>query len=1038
MPKKILFCLAIVSFIVILGSVALLFADSVWTGSGSTNNWSEAANWDTNKVPQAADSVIFDGTGQKDSYIDADFGGTIASITINDGYITGRIWQKRSLIITGDYTQSSGSFISPPNFPFSVGGSFSVSVPVPNSTTNPVCFGRFTGNGTVNDPTLVYDVYGLQCMPDGAALFYKLNNNIDASGTVNWREGRGFSPVGGTTEGGSFFHSVDGDGHTISNLYINITDPSQTNVGLFGFTYGAIKNIGMVNCSITGPASIEGSNATSAGIGSITGYNYGTITNCYNTGSVSGGESIWVGGLAGANGGTVSNCYNTGSVSGSVSCKSGGLVGQNFLSGKISNCYNIGNISGDSAGGLVGNCNFGTIEYSYNAGSVSSPGWAGGLVLMNRGTITNCYNVGTVSQTNARDGNGFVGGLVAWNFSGAATISNSYNAGSVYGDGKVGGVVGWLMYGTITNTYNIGTVSPQLYAGSVVSGFVGSITYGGTLTNCGWWTGSTGSVYPQLTYNESDRNAFTNPSHGVYTAGTTTWNFSSIWDMYATSSFPFFRWQVPSAAWTLNMTEMDWYQNTAPYNSTGAAACQMILSYIRSAVIPVPAVLTQDGIYEYGKSPAAYGPEMTPNEVDKALGHFDPYDSLVSNWADTYDSLPDGNPYQGYNYSVDTYDPRTDSDAINKYMRDICHWMAYSVTKEFWWNNGELVARPNTPAAIPIYGSYASWVAVKGCATSANPCPEPHTNPWNTPDFTVYGFWMKDPRVNGIGQNTFKTAAECRATYFLPLVTSDAYNGLFLQVAEPPAEMSQAIVEIPQPAADPANLAFIGVVTVEKGTAPFSNESNILSEKGAVPLSSLAAAPAKMSMASKEISKPLVKKQSWRDLVDKHLLTDPEAVAAFEGTKMGKSLFVQRTDGGADYYLAPFCKRVKGKSLVSAVMILDASAGYFREASWTDKPAGELLKLSEKSARRLIGNKIKENLLKELKAIPKKPAKNYLAREKELAWKRILLLRDLNDADAVLAWEPNGYSPSPYRPYWKIDLNGQLWYVTQEMKVIGK
>ena len=161
-------------------------------------------------------------------------------------------------------------------------------------------------------------------------------------------------------------------------------------------------------------------------------------------------------------------------------------------------------------------------------------------------------------------------------------------------------------------------------------------------------------------------------------------------------------------------------------------------------------------------------------------------------------------------------------------------------------------------------------------------------------------------------------------------------------------------------------------------------------------------------------------------------------MAAFEGTKIGRSLFVERTDGGADYYLAPFYKRVKGRSLVSAVMILDASKGYFREASWTDKPAGELLKVDKNDALRLVRNIITKDYLAQLKAMPKNPVKTYLLRQRDLLRKYTGIFQDLRDADAVLAWEPNGYSPSPYKPYWKIDLNGQLWFVTQEMKVIVK
>ena len=75
---------AVASLVSILGSADPLFADSVyWTGSGDTPNWSDAANWNTGTVPLAAYSVIFDVTSLDESRIDAGFGGTIASITIN-------------------------------------------------------------------------------------------------------------------------------------------------------------------------------------------------------------------------------------------------------------------------------------------------------------------------------------------------------------------------------------------------------------------------------------------------------------------------------------------------------------------------------------------------------------------------------------------------------------------------------------------------------------------------------------------------------------------------------------------------------------------------------------------------------------------------------------------------------------------------------------------------------------------------------------------------------------------------------------------
>jgi hypothetical protein len=85
-------------------------------------------------------------------------------------------------------------------------------------------------------------------------------------------------------------------------------------------------------------------------VGGLVGYNQGTTTNSYATGSVSGsgsGSSYgYVGGLVGQNQGTVSNSYATGTVTGG-SIYFGGLVGQN--SGTVSNSFWDTTTSGQAA-----------------------------------------------------------------------------------------------------------------------------------------------------------------------------------------------------------------------------------------------------------------------------------------------------------------------------------------------------------------------------------------------------------------------------------------------------------------------------------------------------------------------------------------------------------------------------------------------------------------------------------------------------------------------------------------------------------------
>ncbi|WNL33232.1 GLUG motif-containing protein [Arcobacter cryaerophilus gv. pseudocryaerophilus] len=274
--------------------------------------------------------------------------------------------------------------------------------------------------------------------------YFNLLNNLSsstsdytnlASNTANG--GLGWNPIGNITN--QFNGTFDGLGFTISNLYIN--RPSQNYVGLFGYTNNAtIKNIGLKDVDITGRNSTGG----------LVGYNGGTISNSYATGSVNGNSEV--GGLVGYNDGTISNSYATGSVNGDYSI--GGLVGFNF-DGIIRNSYATGSVNGtDFLGGLIGS-NYGTITNSYATGSVNGNSDVGGLVGYNRyGTITNSYATGSVTGTIK------VGGLMGINDYG--TITNSYATGTANGNDNVGGLVGFNTYdGIITNSFYDKTKNPN-------------------------------------------------------------------------------------------------------------------------------------------------------------------------------------------------------------------------------------------------------------------------------------------------------------------------------------------------------------------------------------------------------------------------------------------------------------------------------------------------------------------------------------------------------------------------------------------------
>ena len=174
----------------------------------------------------------------------------------------------------------------------------------------------------------------------------KADGNLadDTSGFTSW------TPIGNSYSN-KYTGKFDGQGHTISGLYFN--DAATDYVGLFGcLESGEIKNVGVIDSYFNG----------TYWVGGVCGRNRGTITGCYNTGTVS-GTGNQVGGVCGANDyDTITGCYNTGTVSGRDEV--GGVCGLNY-DGKITGCYSIGTVSGGDesvyVGGVCGYNHSGTV-----------------------------------------------------------------------------------------------------------------------------------------------------------------------------------------------------------------------------------------------------------------------------------------------------------------------------------------------------------------------------------------------------------------------------------------------------------------------------------------------------------------------------------------------------------------------------------------------------------------------------------------------------------------------------------------------------
>lgn len=250
----------------------------------------------------------------------------------------------------------------------------------------------------------------LQSMTSGGS--WRLTNDIDCSSTVSWNNGAGFMPLGN----GSFTPNLDGQGHTISGLYIN--RPSTDNVGLFGNTSGgSVTNIRFRAVDITG-------NDIVGSLGGL--MDSVSISNVLVDGKVQG--HIMVGGLLGylSNTGTISKIITDTSVAGSDTV--GGVIGiiNTANLSDVTDVINTGTIvtSGNSeaVGGIVGQANNGaTIANAMNVGSITTDLYAGGIVgYLVDIEVRNSLSLGHI--TSGSNSHGGIAGLVDTN----GAIHDSY------------------------------------------------------------------------------------------------------------------------------------------------------------------------------------------------------------------------------------------------------------------------------------------------------------------------------------------------------------------------------------------------------------------------------------------------------------------------------------------------------------------------------------------------------------------------------------------------------------------------------------
>ena len=301
-------------------------------------------------------------------------------------------------------------------------------------------------------------------------------NVLKSDGTVNEGTFKEWTPI--ATSASPYTGIFEGQNHTISGLYFK---QEASFVGLFSVNSGKIANVGILDSYFYGQP-YKGWQ-----VGGVCGSNTakGAITNCYNTGIVRGSETV--GGVCGSNYGTITNCSNTGNV-GEDDDSVGGVCGSNY--GTITNCNNAGIVSGKMyVGGVCGkNSNGGTVTNCNNTGEVRGTSqYIGGLSGDNdSSSITNCNNTGEVKATGK-----FVGGLSGGNYNNG-TITNCYYDSTVYTGTAIGDDMGTTKKaeGKTIDEFKTGEIAYLLSQGCTID----EVTYDGTI-----WGQTIGTdTYPTL------------------------------------------------------------------------------------------------------------------------------------------------------------------------------------------------------------------------------------------------------------------------------------------------------------------------------------------------------------------------------------------------------------------------------------------------------------------------------------------------------------------------------------------------------------
>lgn len=284
-------------------------------------------------------------------------------------------------------------------------------------------------------PGGIYSLQDLLAFRDATLKYESLDPWRDSDGVINIFSDIDISSIKDWGMDDNHGNIIDGNGHTILVDIIN-----EYGCSFMGTNEGVIRNL-----TITGKMTVPYSSMIIPG--NTCGFcrtNDGVIYNCHSNITFVVQNEASIGGLCGTNMGTIEACTNR---------------------SLISSGLNAGGIALSLDGGSIINCqNYGEAKVIKDASHI----FAGGIVgSLNGGTLVGCSNEGKITATTEQ---GKLGGICG--FALAGTLDNNVNKGTVQGGYTTGGIVGDT-YGysekdsvlVVSNCSNKGAISSEVSGG---------------------------------------------------------------------------------------------------------------------------------------------------------------------------------------------------------------------------------------------------------------------------------------------------------------------------------------------------------------------------------------------------------------------------------------------------------------------------------------------------------------------------------------------------------------------------------------------